>query len=287
MIIVNIEGGFGNQLFSYAFGYSQAQRNHCALWIDTSLQDNGLTRAYELGNLNIQFEKHISYHIGKDIVSRIIANKLCRKFAIGFTTKHVKERKAYVFDSSLLTEKVERNVYYTGNWQNYRYFSEYRDELAEIFQPKCNFSFGYTCYADKVKGFNSVSLHIRRGDYVQIGCTVNEEYYQVAVQKILEKKPTAKFFVFTDDADYSEKLMKTMNIDFEIVAYEKKKPTLEDFYLMSQCNAHIIANSSYSWWAAYLGKKDAMVVAPVMGVWTKDLYPSEWITVETMNNGER
>ena len=281
MIIVNIEGGFGNQLFSYAFGYSQAKRYHKSLCIDTSLQDNGLTRAYELDSLKIQYDRRLSYRIGRNILSRAFINKIAKRLAIGVGTVHILEKTAYEYDSSVVSGIVNNNVYYTGNWQNYRYFSEYRDELIEMFQPKnVDFSDGFREYAWKMKTPKSVSIHIRRGDYVQIGCAVDESYYKAAIDKMLEQESDPIFYVFTDDIDYAKAFMCTQKVNFEIVDYEKTNPTLEDFYLMSYCNKHIIANSSYSWWAAYLGDKDSAVVAPITTLWKNEFYPEHWIKLE-------
>ena len=280
MIIVNIEGGFGNQLFSYAFGYSQAKRNNKTLCIDTSLQDNGLTRAYELDSLKIQYDKRLSYRIGRDILSRAVLNKITKRVAIGGGTVHISEKTAYEYDPSVVS-CINNKVYYTGNWQNYRYFSEYRDELIEMFQPKnADFSDGFKGYEKRMKTPNSVSIHIRRGDYVQIGCAVDESYYQSAIDKILKQESEPIFYVFTDDVDYAKAFMYTQKVNFKIVDYEKMNPTLEDFYLMSYCNKHIIANSSYSWWAAYLSAQDSVVIAPITTLWKSEFYPEHWIKLE-------
>ena len=275
MVIVNIEGGFGNQLFSYAFGYAQSRRLNLPLWIDTSLQDNGLSRELEINKLKITFGKRISYPIKRDFVSRAVGNRIIKKLSIGFQTQIIREQNPYTFDKAML-KTFKKNVYYAGNWQNYRYFDDYYDELKELFRPQYAMPAAFCDWEKKVNHENSVSIHIRRGDYVQIGCTVDEEYYYRAIEMVQKRIPDAKFYVFTDDKVYAGKLMDNTNARYEIVDYVKQNPTLEDFYLMSSCFHHIIANSSYSWWAAYLGNQDACVIAPVTGIWKEDFYPEGW-----------
>lgn len=275
MVIVNIEGGFGNQLFSYAFGYAQSRRLNLPLWIDTSLQDNGLSRELEIDKLKITFDRRISYPIKRDILSRAFSNRIVKKLNIGLQTKVLHELIPYTFDQSML-EISKKNVYYAGNWQNYRYFDDYREDLKNLFQPQKALSSSFYDWKKSVAHENTVSIHIRRGDYVQIGCTVDEEYYHCAIERVQKKVPDAQFFVFTDDKEYASNLMDKTKASFEIVDYVKQNSTLEDFYLMCSCSHHIVANSSYSWWAAYLGNRDVCVIAPVTGIWKEDFYPDDW-----------
>lgn len=131
-------------------------------------------------------------------------------------------------------------------------------------------------WTKKVNHENSVSIHIRRGDCVQISCTVDEEYYYHAIEMVQKRIPNAKFYVFTDDKVYAGKLMDNTNARYEIVDYVKQNSTLEDFYLMRSCSHHFVANSSYSWWAAYLCNWDACIIAPLTGIWKDDFYPNDW-----------
>ena len=190
-------------------------------------------------------------------------------------TKIIKEQTPFVFDTSVLNTS-KTNLYYSGNWQNYRYFDDCKEELKELFQPKVNFPAGYNAFYRKVKMSNTVSIHIRRGDYVRIGCTIDEKYYYDAIDIIQYKIPHAKFFVFTDDKEFARKLMSKTSSSHEIVEYSQSNPTLEDFYLMTNCSHHIIANSSYSWWAAYLGDQNSQIVAPATGIWKSEFYPNDW-----------
>lgn len=133
-VIVNLAGGFGNQLFCYSFGYALAKRKNAELIIDTSTQDNGLTRSLELMKLNIRFNHRISYKYKKGFFERAVLNKIRKRKAIGFTTKIYNEINPTIFEDAVFD--IQENTYFKGNWQSEKYFINYRDELLEMLTPK-------------------------------------------------------------------------------------------------------------------------------------------------------
>lgn len=138
-----------------------------------------------------------------------------------------------------------------------------------------------------MQGCNSVSLHVRLGDYRKpqnsgFGDICSLQYYRNAIGKIKENVDNPVFFVFSNDIDEAFKFLSSIN-DTAFV-YMEKRDSIEDLYLMTNCKHHIIANSSYSWWGAWLGENsNTVTVAP--SIWHSerpewDIYPSQWIKVD-------
>ena len=124
-----------------------------------------------------------------------------------------------------------------------------------------------------MSGCNSVSVHIRRGDYLMYdyfqACT--PEYYRRAIEFIISRVEKPLFFVFSDDLAWSGKFMEECGVEYRLVDHNRGKDSYKDMYLMSRCRHYIIANSSFSWWGAWLGEDEGKTVA----------CPSEWFKGKT------
>ena len=133
---------------------------------------------------------------------------------------------------------------------------------------------------EQVTGEKSVAVHIRRGDYLQINGALPMDYYERALRLICDKMgKDLSFYIFSDDLDYCRDYFKrhenALNITY--VQYESDNTTLDDLLIMSKCKSMIIANSTYSWWAAWLNQNpDKIVICPEWGMWSGDFYPGEW-----------
>ena len=285
-VIVNLAGGFGNQLFCYSFGYALAKRKNAELIIDTSTQDNGLTRNLELMKLNIRFSHRISYKYKKGFFERAVLNKIRKRKAIGFTTKIYNEINPTIFEDAVFD--IQENTYFKGNWQSEKYFINYRDELLEMLTPKEERNISVRNLCSEMNNCNSVAVHIRRGDYVKIGCQLNMSYYDAAISMIRAKLPEAKLvlYIFSDDIDFCKKYFSekqefaVKGIELCYPQYKSDNYTLDDLFLMSNCKHMIMANSSYSWWAAWLNQnKEKIVICPELGMWKGDFYPDNWIKI--------
>ncbi len=287
--IVNIKGGLGNQMFCYAFAYAIAQMNGAELCVDTSLFDNDSVkdRKLELLNYGVTFDKRITYKYDSSIFFRKTGiNRIRKKCAIGFKTKLYKEKELYKFDES--AEKLSCDTYYDGYWQNYRYFMRYRKELIGMFQPVIKKNKDVISLENTILSTESVSLHIRRGDYIGLNWQLPMEYYESALN-LLSKKLCGSgsgmldVYIFSDDMAYVREYFEGKNIEHisvHYIEYMSGNRNIFDMYLMSRCKHNIIANSSYSWWGAYLNSnKDKMVVCPYKGMWGSDFYPEEWIGI--------
>jgi len=182
------------------------------------------------------------------------------------------------------------NIYFEGYWQSEKYFLNYREDLLEEFTLKKELHPKSKEYENKIREVQSVSLHIRRGDYVtnthtnSVHGTCSLQYYRDAVKEIEIKVEDPHFFIFSDDLAWVKE-----NLDFidnvAFVELDKEIPDHEEMVLMSLCKHNIIANSSFSWWSAWLNQNDKkIVIAPKkwfndQTINTEDLIPNTWIKI--------
>ncbi len=285
-IISDIKGGLGNQLFSYVFGYALSKEKNAELILDVSMLKAGKinNRELEIDKFGISCDKIITIPYSDNFFMRKSGiNRLVKRSIIGFTTKVYKEKQECVYDPDVM--KCKGNTYFDGFWQSYRYFDKYREDILKMIRPKAKPSSVVEELSAKMQQEASVSLHVRRGDYAGMHWLLPMEYYDRAIEKLMEiGKEVSCVYVFSDDMDFSREYFEKKayeDIRFEYVDYDDKDRTIYDMYLMSKCRHHIIANSSYSWWGAYLGEdEDRVVICPKTGMWGDDFYPDEWVKIE-------
>lgn len=266
MIISQIVGGLGNQMFLYALGKSVALKNKTKFKIDISVYSNYKLRKYSLNNL---------------LIERTVAN-LIEIFLWKNFFKF--QEKNFRFDKNVFLRK---NAYFVGYYQSPKYFEWIRGDLVREFSPKASASGKNFDAAKKIQKENSVSIHVRRGDYVsnQITnayhgvCSLN--YYKQAVEIIRNKVQKPFFYIFSDDKNWVKKNIKTGNAQV-FVDWNNADNSFEDMRLMSLCKHNIIANSTFSWWGAWLNKNpNKIVIAPQKWfanktIDTSDLIPHSW-----------
>jgi len=260
MIIVKLQGGLGNQMFQYAAGKSLALKNKTNFKLDLSDYIDNEERSYRLKFFNIEeslaTEKEINSY-------KNIWNKLINKFR-HWHERSVITHNSYGFESDLL--KVGGNAYLDGYWQNEKYFSNYAVPIKKDFTLKSDLSKNAKMLLNKINNCDSVSLHIRRGDYLtnkkfnQIYKNLDINYYLSAIKRINASHSESIFLIFTDDGEWAKKLSLPCTT---ILVSDYKLEDYEELYLMSQCKHNIIANSTFSWWGAWLNKNQGkIVVAP-------------------------
>jgi len=179
------------------------------------------------------------------------------------------------------------NKYYDGYWQNYRYFIEYKDDILKAFTFSMPINNQSEALIDELKGkYNTVSLHVRRGDYLKAknyAGLCNLEYYKKAITYIIENTQNPSFYIFSDDIEWCKENISPLlgSNDYKFVDFNRGKDSPLDMLLMSSCQHNIIANSSFSWWAAFLNKhEDKIVCAPEKWTNTKvncKFQMPEWI----------
>lgn len=291
MIIVRIMGGLGNQMFQYAAGRRLAAIRNTALKLDISdfedyhLHDYGLSAF----TINESFATPEEVEILKEPETGSFRKKL-KKFLrcpskIGIT--HIRE-KQYHFDPEILT--MPDSVYLDGYWQSEKYFSDIADIIRKEFTVKLPQTGRNMTLAQQINSCESVSLHVRRGDYVTdektktIHGTCDLAYYARCIESLGQKVHQPCFFIFSDDPDWAEQNLKIPH-PATFIDHNGPKKNYEDLRLMSQCRHHIIANSSFSWWGAWLGRHphtrvyapDRWFSAPSFN--TKDLLPETWTRI--------
>jgi hypothetical protein len=292
MIITRLNGGLGNQMFQYACGRALALRNRDSLKLDISGYGAGRSngtdtpRKYSLSHFNIEediaSENEITkarYPLGAvSKYSDIFRKKILRQFNVGFIPK--------IFHS----KTAGSSFYLDGFWQSEKYFADWADEIRREFTLKKAMSPAARAIANAMASNNgntpSVSIHIRRGDVARDAATnpyygiATPEYYSKALQYITKKTGTFRVFVFSDDIEWTKK---NIAIPYPTTYVSGATiPDYEEMILMGMCDHNIVANSSFSWWGAWLNQNPGkIVVAPA--VWSKrnkkwhtDTVPKTW-----------
>lgn len=281
MIVSGLDSGMGNQMFQYAAGYALAQERAEPFFIDIS-QFIYNARPYCLNCFNISAEYFTVQPALKDTkVHRAIA-RFNRLYKMGlFHSAFICEKKEnyYLYKPEQFIKN--KSIYLSGFWQNYRYFHHYKNDLKKEFSINmAHISNECRQVSQEVNASNSLAIHIRRGDYLQCDNWILEDVFFVkALEKAYKLIPgQIDLYVFCEDVEYAKSLFKKQKYTLVTEAFHLND--VEEFYVMSRCRHHIISNSTYSWWAAYLGEDSGVTIAPVYKHWIKDFYLPEWETID-------
>lgn len=293
--IVKLNGGLGNQMFQYAFAYALSKKNKIQLILDfwwfeaVKSHVNVTPRTFELDVFNIDYkiatEEALSQVIRENnqskfqkILWKIFKIKKCKPKKNVYVQKSAFEFNKNLFNST-------EYLYYDGYFQNEKYFKDYRNEILKCFSLKDALDEKNQSALELIQSSNAVSLHIRRGDYVtldfvnKVHGTCSLDYYKKAIEYILKHVKNPHFFLFSDDIEW---VVANLKIDYPytVIDFNRDKGWL-DLNLMKHCKHNIIANSSFSWWGAWLNENsDKIVIAPKKWLATKqkcDILPKEWI----------
>jgi hypothetical protein len=286
MIIVKLMGGLGNQMFQYATGRRLAHVHEADLKIDLSwfgsIMAGDTVRRYELAAFAI--EEHVA---SSEELRRFRKNSLFARFRhiLHFATdRHIYE-KHYHFDPDIL--RLPDNVYLEGYWQCPRYFSDIRNILLQEFTMRSGPDHENQVMGARIARTESVSVHVRRGDYVSNQATGNYhgvcslEYYRTAIEIISASVKQPHFFIFSDDSTWAEENLSWI-APGTVISQNSPDKGYEDMRLLRLCKHHIVANSSFSWWGAWLSEHAGkIVIAPRQWfkdpkIDTSDLVPVTW-----------
>jgi hypothetical protein len=284
-IITRLIGGLGNQLFQYAAARSLALKHGAEVKLDLSGFERDGLRRYELGSYPIAAaqasaaELAVAAPASSGLLARIAA-----KLA-GPRPRHYREAHFH-FDPGLARQRPA--LYMDGYWQSERYFADIANTLRRELTPRDDMEPENARIAEAIGSAQAVSLHVRRGDYVANAHTnayhgvCSLHYYYDAVASITAAVPEAHFFVFSDDHAWTRENLDTGRPTTFVEANQADRG-FRDMQLMSMCKHHIIANSSFSWWGAWLNPSPSkVVICPTR--WfagddkdTSDLIPSAWV----------
>jgi len=290
MIIVKLIGGLGNQMFQYAAGKALSLERGTELLIDKSDLDketNGAftKRHYELGCFNIteRFANSNDLFPYKNIGSSRL-KRLRDRYFPWLVNKVSFYESGNSFHRNFF--KLPANTYLNGFWQSEKYFKKYETQIRNSFQIKDPLPDELKDVLQNIRTTTSVSLHVRRGDYVSLKSAndyhglCSQEYYEAAIDKLKKKYRDIVIFVFSDDIEWCKT---NLNFNSPMHFISQNKGAQWDLYLMSECRHNIIANSSFSWWGSWLNTNpNKVVIAPKnwfrdTTISTNDLIPENWI----------
>lgn len=291
MIISNLIGGLGNQLFQYAAGYAGAARVSTDFRVAIDMFDGyRLHQGYELSRVfNVEPQAASAQELAS--VLGPLRHRAIRRVLGRLRVGRV-PGSAAIFEPSIDywsgIEVHGQTAYLHGYWQSERYFSDQVPAIRAALQFRSPPSAENLRWLERIDGCVSVSVHVRRGDYltnrknlgIYAACT--EEYYLAAMARILVTLPEARFFVFSDDPAWACEALRARSSVIEIVDHNRGAESYNDLRLMSRCKHHVIANSTFSWWAAWLGERPAkIIIAPRLWLTDahsgRDVVPDRWL----------
>ena len=285
MKIVKILGGLGNQMFQYAF-YLALRKNFGTVKISTvSFEDYTLHNGFELErifNINTNYASGLMSKIYDPTFKEWHIRKLRRM--LGLKKAYYEEKKLFEFDKQILSENVNNRLYW-GYWQNENYFVDIADEIVDAFKFRSPLSAKNRVISEEIDRSNSVAIHVRRGDYLTnelLGGLCTLDYYVQAIHVIEEQIPNATYFIFSNDIDWCKAHLNLPKAS--VINWNTGSESYVDMQLMSACKHQIIANSSFSWWAAWLNSyPEKIVIAPK--IWAngidnnEDVCPKNWLRI--------
>lgn len=276
MVITKLLGGLGNQMFQYATGRSLALANGCELKLDTSAFERYVIHnGYALGTFNIDAGIAAPAEVRSLAGSTHKVPRMIR-YKLGTLGKSYFREKSFDFDAALRECRVP--VYIEGYWQSYKYFDEFADRIRSELTPNHPPQGENLQLALRIAQENSVSVHVRRGDYVSnpvassLHGFVGLAYYDAALDRISREIDSPHFFVFSDDLPWARAHLKFPGAA-TFIGHNSGPAAYEDMRLMSLCKHHVMANSSFSWWAAWLGWAPGKKV----------FYPANWFSSKLHN----
>lgn len=288
MIVVRIWEGLGNQLFQYAYARALQLRTRRKVYINydrcyqKELEGHRICRKYGLCNFNIKMEAYDStskiffFLRNRNFIEKIVFYLSQREHAL----VHFYKETTVDYKEEL---KIIRGNYYMMGWfQNEKYFKEYRKQLLKELSPKRRIKISHHL-KEILTNENTVSVHIRRGDYRTLNNVLPITYYNHAIDLIEKKLDNPYYVVFTDDIEWTRN-----NILLPEKCYyvsDEKLQDYEELWVMTRCKHNIIANSTFSWWGAWLNSnEDKIVIGPEKWFFYGNnkifnIMPNEWLRI--------
>ena len=284
MIIGKITEGFGNQLFQYtaAWVLSKRLQQQLVLFPDVEMED----RLLRLKRLNVSAKSVIKYE-ELPFALKILTHKQVKSLfrRLRKTSYQLSDwlyfRQLYdKFQEDFFTVNAP-NVFLDGYFQCESYFREYRAELLEQFRPAYTMEPQSVQMLEQIRSCNSVAVHVRRGDFQQSShrfhYLLTADYYRRAMAFMKERLEDPQFFWFSEDFDWIHENFRNEK-EFHFVETKTEDADIDDVMLMKNCRHIITANSSFSWWGAWLNEhEDAIRVVPDKQFMTEGTIPDTWV----------
>lgn len=284
MIIVRLTGGLGNQLFQYAAGRRIAVKNNIPLKLDLSWFKDQSDRPYSLNHFatiqDIASPAEVARLKGSKLtyLKEILLQKANLDRHDGKRTLILE--KSLDFDPNIL--QISGSAYLIGFWQSEKYFKDIEGMIKKEFVVRTPPDLENIKVANEIRNTEAVCIHVRRGDYVSdpktnqsIGlCSL--EYYYRAIDHIISKVEKPHFFIFSNDPSWTQRHIR-IDAPITYVRHNPSDKNFEDLRLMTFCKHFIIANSSFSWWGAWLSSNERKIV----------IAPAQWFRGEQYNDDDR
>ena len=276
MIVTRLDGGLGNQMFQYAFGLYLAKKHQTQLALDLSCYQTGPQHGYMLDRFRISAEP-LNLESSRRIPKRYrtVASNWLPDWLRPNVLRRVKER-PFGFDEKYLN--ASDNTYLVGYWQSERFFEGLRNTLLNQFTVVAGLSDSSQRLIDRMQSAPSIALHIRRGDYVNNTATariyeqLSLEYYQASFHSFAARHDRVQAFVFSNDLPWCHEHLR-LSSPTHFVDHTCQHSAHEDLIMMSHAACNVIANSTFSWWAAYLNNRDDRTT----------FAPARWFRPGTLN----
>lgn len=286
MIVTRIYGGLGNQLFQYSFARALSIKYNRKLFIDKSYYNRSYVRSdFQYGHRTYKLDLYnIKYDLCPESISQI-GQILSRKkiyYLTNYLFKYTSHLPTIIKENNYSNSAIKsaKVIYLNDYWQFYSIINEYREYLLkELTLKNSNFVGETNKLYNNILNSESVAIHFRRGDYIEnptfsdVYFQLKENYYKKAILKIIDQvgAKKIKLFIFSDNIEWVEK---NTNFNNDHVFVNKMVHDYISLFLMSSCKHNIIANSSFSWWGAWLNKNPNKIV----------IAPKNWFTSKNRKN---
>lgn len=285
MKIVKSVGGLGSQMMAFGLFLALKKKFGNAIyyvgWFKKNKQHNGL-EVYKVFGIDKKNEKLLSKVLNSSYIFYQVARRL-------FSKKILKgQKQKFNFDPQVLDD--EKIIFYDQCWTSYKYFESVEDEIKKTFVFPELVGSKNKVISDEIRLTNSVSVHVRRGDYLNspiLGGMVGPSYYRESIKLIYKTTEYPIFYIFSDDIEWCKSELDVAEKDCRYIDWNKGKLSFQDMCLMSLCKHNVIANSSFSWWPAYLNiNEDKIVICPKYwakegsGIEFRDINCPDWIEID-------
>lgn len=290
MITLILSGGLGNQMFEYAAGRSLSLRHKTDLSIDLYLlnkKTKATIRNYELTvfNIDTSISKSVLHKIAVKGFGTLKSNRIKRTLLD--IAGIFRDEKSQSYDSRF--KNLPENTALFGYFQNENYFKDISEQLRSDFTFRHPLNERNAETGRLIEQTTSVSIHIRRGDYANANSNLpvlDISYYKQAIEYIASHINNPSFFIFSDGIDWVKENLDLSKFNHQFIDWNKDGDSYMDMQLMSLCKHNIIANSSFSWWGAWLNShSDKWVIAPKKwykgdtGIYPDGFLPKGWIVL--------
>ena len=288
LITMRIKGGLGNQLFQYAAAYALSKRLNQPFQFNPAFTASMTARGYKLTELMVDVDKTVpdnqlsqkvklikNAYMNKGLRLLNISKHDCGDCIYWLETRDVLQPEFFTIDA--------QNLYVDGYFQSEEYFKEHRGNLLRQFRPNYKAEDSFLSTLDQIHHYNSVAVHVRRSDFKKdnnpFHYLLDENYYRKAVSFIRSKVQSPVFFWFSDDMEWVKTHIGDEQ-DFIFTSIKTSHGDIDDMMLMKNCNHIITANSTFSWWAAWLNEHDdAVRVVPEKPYGMEGMIPDKWIKI--------